>query len=208
MPTGLIMAINASQLISQTASEAARHHLKPAHFVNPHAFIGGVTNQHLRPAHFANPHTLNGATVVSDSAGAHLYWQVQVLDNNGSGFTSIGCKLVMFLSSDGSGTNLVSGGTLTGSAPGVFGNDLANLLDGLDGSQWAVNETGNDFVTYQFASAVGPHSITMKVVSGQEALMPSHFKIRWSNDGVSFTTALDVTGENWLSGAGERVYSF
>lgn len=213
MRAGWPYGVLASSLIAQAEKVAIGTRIYAGRIVNSSTVRAAVLAAFGAPTalfagRISSTTTVRSATLTDDEGVAHSYYRVQVLDNNGSGFTSIGCQLNMYVTTDGTGTNQVTGGTLTGSAPGVFGNDLPNLLDGIDGSQWAVSETGNDYVTYQFPSAVSLHSIKMKVVPGQEALMPSHFKILSSDDGSTFTTLLEITSENWLSGAGTRVYSF
>jgi hypothetical protein len=155
-------------------------------------------------------HLLHPATSFT-SPDDHTYWRIKVTQNNGSGFTSIGSALRMYASTDGSGDNLVSslGGSITGSAAGVFGNVLANLLDGNDGTQWAVSETGNDYVTFHFPHPVNINSVTMKLstAGGQNGLMPMDFAVLYSDDGSTFTQKWSESGEDWTSGSTERVYA-
>lgn len=204
MPTGLILAINASQLLAGSAAESTAQHLRPAHFAGAQDFGAprivnfspGVT-QTLRPAHFAEAQEFGAPRLTPATVEAHRYWRVLISENNGSLFTTLGAILQMFAGYDRINLAL-SNAQCAASDAGVFGNVTAGLFDDDVTSKWAVAETGADWVSYDFGAPVAINGCRLQCPPTQDALMARDFAIQYSDDNASWLTLWSETGQVWV----------
>lgn len=191
-----------SQLIAQAdaATEAVR--IKPTHLARLHTFHHiKVTRTSgslviARPTHFANPHVFNAIDVEQTAPVTRRYWRVRATQNNGDSFTTLGSRLEMFAGFDRINLSTASA-SAAGSSAGVFGNVVANAFDDDVTTKWAVTETGNDWLSYDFGTTVQINGIRLQCPPTQAAVMARDFDVQSSPDNSTWTTEWSVTAQSW-----------
>lgn len=140
--------------------------------------------------------------------GAHAYWRVFIVDTQGA--TSEPMRLQEIeMATVPNGPDQCSGGTaiassfLSGSPP-----DLA--FDNTDGNAWQANGTRtNEWIGYQFAT---PQTIREVRIKGSLTVAatttPKNLHIDYSDDGITWTTALTPPAQTAWANAEWRKFAF
>lgn len=143
----------------------------------------------IAPARFA-------ASGPTGPYGAHTYWKLEIDTNNGDG-TRTGFSEFKFY--DQSSSQIAtSGGTAFsgGSGADEGGAAVGNLFDGNNSTSWTRSSTTNVSCGYQFASAQAVASIDL-ISTTTLAAAPLTCRLRYSDDGSSYTTAFEIWEPSW-----------
>lgn len=135
--------------------------------------------------------------------GTHAYWMLEIDSNNGNSTTTGLTELKFY---DGGGSPIAaSGGTAFSSGSGSDSNPVSNLFDGNNSSAWQRSSATNTKCGYHFASAVGVGSIDL--ISNLAVTQdPVKCRLRYSDDGVTYTTAFEIWEPSWASGTSTRTW--
>lgn len=218
MPTGLILAINASALIERSEALSTSQHLRPAHFSHFASLAGARLIQisaepvALRPTHFDNPHSFGGATLVA-SAGddteidmtPRRFWRIYLQHQNSNAFA---LDTLQFRETNGGGQG-ATGGTAIEGPSGHFGGEVpANAFDAST-TKWSANAgTPGEWLGYDLGSGNAKDfvEVMIKSYTSEQAQTPDVFIVEKGDDGVNWLVAWHVqTTPDW--GAAEtRVF--
>ncbi len=122
------------------------------------------------------------------AGGSHAYWRLEVLATGGTAFATLGN--LQFLDGHGSldlavgGTPMSSGDYALGAAFRAFDGDLTTY--------WRGAATG--WIGYQFASPVAVNVVKLGMPLDPTLLgeAPTFWRLQWSDNGIAWTTALQV----------------
>jgi hypothetical protein len=132
---------------------------------------------------------------------AHTYWRLNItsVDNGTSiNITELGMRTVV------GGANVATGADATITASG--GTTPAAAFDGNTTTMWSVSGT-TGWLQYQFPTAqdIVEHYITP--YSSSLSNLPKSWSLQWSDDGNTWTAAINIFGQNiWLPNA-TRVFT-
>lgn len=133
---------------------------------------------------------------------AHLYWRLNVQQNNGDASYLNFAELQ--LRETVGGPSVAVGGTVTQSSQfdaSTFA--AANLFDGNAATTWATTSgSTTGWVAYRFAAGRQIRELAILPRSGQLARAPRRFTLEWSDDGAAWTPALgaDYDFTAWADG--------
>jgi hypothetical protein len=135
---------------------------------------------------------------------AHLYWRIYVETNNNDSFSSIG---EVFMHTTPGGADVCTGGTPFES--GHNGSDVAaNAFDRTNGTRWAIGSSNvASWVGYQFAAPVDIVEFALKMDTSFLTQCPKRFWLEWSDDGVTFRTAIGAVNQTGWANLETRTYT-
>lgn len=131
-----------------------------------------------------------GSTVVG-STGAHSYWRIQYVSGNNATFLS--AFDIQFRQTPGV-TEHPSGGTIL-EAHTRGGFLASDAFDSNDTTRWALDDISNiasAVLGYHYPTPIAVAQVRMYVSNGET---PNSYNIQYSDDGVTWTTVLAVTGQ-------------
>jgi len=149
---------------------------------------------------FAATVTKTGATGATNQPGEDV---TVSFNNNGDASNT---RLNSFVFKDGGGSVIpTTGGTPFSAGSGTDNSSNANAFDSNDVTTWQRGSATNTKIGYQFASAVAVATIELTTDSGSRA--PKTCRLRYSDDGVNYTTAFEIWEPSWLvSGSSTRIW--
>lgn len=132
--------------------------------------------------------------------GSHIYWRIRPTSTNGEANWVVIAEAEMFLSNDGSGTDLCTGGTAY--ASGNWGGHPPS--DGFDNNMstsWESQSTlitaGGAWLAYQFATAQAVKSVRIGVDSYETDERPVTGYIEYSDDNSVWTIVKTFGPLSW-----------
>jgi hypothetical protein len=131
--------------------------------------------------------------------GSHRYWRVFV-DTNSGDATFIAAAEIEFRATAG-GADQCSGGTPIKSGEAI-GNEATRAFDDDGNTAWGVSGTTNQWIGYDFGSAVtvAEAAWTSNTFDGATfARMPNLGSLDWSDDGTNWTEATTFGLGGWLN---------
>jgi hypothetical protein len=130
--------------------------------------------------------------------GTHAYWRMTSLANAANNIVTV--AEMQYRATPG-GSNEASGGTPSASTT-FSGDPASSAFDANASTFWASGtSTPENWLQYQFASAVSVAEVTLQAESASPNRAPTVFAISFSDDGTTWTTAWEVTSvTTWTSG--------
>lgn len=132
----------------------------------------------------------------SPAAGAHSYWRIQYVSGNNG--TYLSAFDIQFRQTAGVAVHPTGGTVLEAHTRSGF--LASDAFDANDTTRWALDDYANlsaAYLGYHYATPVSVAQVRM-FVSNTET--PNSYNIQYSDDGVTWTTALAVTGQtNWAT---------
>ena len=138
----------------------------------------------------------SGGGTPASPYGSHAYWMLEIDTNNGhaslTGFSGLTFYDVHNNIIPTTGGAALSAGSGTDSAP------VSNLFDGNSVTSWVRSSTTNTKCGYHFTSAVAVAKIDL-VTTTDPAAAPKTCRLRYSDDGVTYTTAFEMWEPSWAA---------
>lgn len=157
------------------------------------------------PAELRNPFYAAAIFTAPPVVGSRLHWRVLIESSQNAGDATASTE-IEFRTTRGVGQT-ASGGTASASSE-FGGQPVTNCFNGNFVLDWATagGAVHPHWAAYQFATPV-PCSQLAYSVGSSPALAPKDFKVQYSDDGLSWTTALSVTNEPAWSASETRTYN-
>ena len=148
---------------------------------------------------------------------AHRYWRIYVDANNGNATRTYIAEIQMMDARGGNDITHPPVGVGSNVSSGGSGSDVANPQQAFDngtssGDEWIRSATGGCWISYDFGSA--KDIIQVKLSASGSSLgfdatrYPKDFKIEYSDNGSTWTTAATYTGETGWTVGQTRKYLF
>jgi hypothetical protein len=135
-----------------------------------------------------NPYRFAAAGGGGGSYGAHRYWRIFCSNNNGGGsFTALAEVEFRIGGTDQTGT-----GTAYGSNQ-LSGNEYSKAFDNNSTTAWAASGVTNQYIAYDFGSAIAIEDVTVMPDLGLVTSAPKDCNVQYSDDNSTWTTAFSFS---------------
>ncbi|UTC28368.1 putative tail protein [Brevundimonas phage vB_BpoS-Gurke] len=133
-----------------------------------------------------------GAGVPSN--GSHAHWRL-LIDQTDGDANQVGIQDIWFRQTK-TGPQLATGGTPSASSS-TSGQGPEGAFDGVTGGAWfsAAGNPVGQWIAYAFPAPVEVRYLDLKGSQDYPTRSPRAFKVQWSDDGSTWTTAWTVTGQ-------------
>lgn len=157
-----------------------------------------------------------GAGLVRPAGGggtAHRYWRVLITAPDGSTLYCGMTELQLRGTAGGADMTVSGNASAVGASSTIgFGNDAFNAFDNNLSTGWLSATAGTAWIQWDFVNqGLGAQYVAQIAITGSynaPNASPKDFQLQWSDDNVSFTTVLTVTGETgWTGSSDTRVFT-
>ncbi|USN15481.1 putative tail protein [Brevundimonas phage vB_BpoS-Kikimora] len=129
------------------------------------------------------------------SNGSHAHWRL-LIDQTDGDASQVGIQDIWFRQTK-TGPQLATGGTATASSSQSSSQGPEGAFDGVTGGAWfsAAGNPVGQWIAYAFPAPVEVRYLDLKGSQDYPTRSPRAFKVQWSDDGSTWTTAWTVTGQ-------------